>query len=294
MQSVSIIGIGRLGGALALALANAGYRIENLIYRSRSIAVEISERISPSPQLISFDDLGDLNSDVIFITSADPEIKLISSQIAAKVKRNSLAFHASGSLSSEILSDLAEAGCGTGSMHPLVSISNPMRGSERFAGAYFCVEGRDDAVAAAKEMIARLGGQAFSIDTRFKSLYHASAVTASGHLVALIDIAVEMLSKCGIEPGEAKSILMPLIKSTVENLGSQSSEDALTGTFARGDSEAFDRHLNSLTDNVSDEVRQVYLELAGRSLDLAERHGSAADGHQKIRNGIKLALLPGK
>lgn len=294
MQSVSIIGIGRLGGALAIALSRAGYRVENLIFRSKPGPAEIAGSISPSPHLISFDDLQYLTSDIIFITSADPEITGISTQIAAKLKAHSFVFHVSGSLSSEVLSDIAKVGCGTGSMHPLVSVSDSIRGSERFAGVFFCVEGRDDAVALAKEMVSHLGGEAFSIETRNKSLYHASAVTASGHLVALIDIAAEMLSKCGIEPDEAKRILMPLVKSTVENLEGQSDAEALTGTFARADVAAFDRHITALTGNVSDEILRVYLELADRSMDLAERQGQHPDKIQKIRDGIMLALRTAK
>lgn len=293
MQSVSIIGIGRLGGAFALALSKAGYTVENLVYRSKPGPDDITGRIEPSPHLISFDDLKELGSDIIFITSADPEIGYISTKIVSKVKNNAFVFHTSGSLSSEILSDLAEAGCGTGSIHPLVSISDPIRGSERFAGAYFCVEGRIDAVSIAKEIVRNLDGQAFSIETRFKSLYHAAAVTASGHLVALIDIATEMLSKCGVKTDQAKSILMPLVKSTIENLDNQSSEKALTGTFARADVAAFDRHMEALGHAVSNEVRRIYLELGDRSLDLAEREGLAQDTRM-IRNGIKLAKRTGK
>lgn len=294
MQSVTIIGVGRLGGALAIALSRAGYSVENLIFRSRPGPTAIANSISPSPHLISFDDLQYLTSDVIFITSADPEIAGISTQIAEKLNAQSLVFHASGSLSSEVLSDIAKAGCGTGSMHPLVSVSESIRGSERFAGVFFCIEGRDDAVTLAKEMVSHLGGEAFSIETRHKSLYHASAVTASGHLVALIDIATEMLAKCGIEPGDAKRILMPLVKSTVENLEVQSTAEALTGTFSRADVAAFDRHLAALTGNASGEMLRVYLELASRSLDLAAHEARDPKSVQKLREGIMLALRTAK
>jgi predicted short-subunit dehydrogenase-like oxidoreductase (DUF2520 family) len=289
MRSVSIVGIGRLGGALAPALSRAGYQVENLIYRS-NVPEDIAGLISPSPNLIAFDDLQVLSSDAIFITSADPDIEAISFQLSSKISNKPLVFHASGSLSSEILSDLADAGCATGSMHPLVSISDPIRGSERFAGAFFCIEGQNEAVAAAKEMVVKLGGNGFSIETRFKSLYHAAAVTASGHLVALIDIASETLSKCGIGPDEAKRILLPLVKSTVENLENQSNANALTGTFARADDAAFERHLSALSENVPDEVIRIYLELGNRSLDLAESVGQPSESVQKLRKGIKLAL----
>lgn len=294
MESVSIIGIGRMGGALALALSRAGYEVENLIYRSEPVSPDIFSRISSSAHLLSFADLQYLNSDIIFITSADPEIAAISRQIASKVKAGSSVFHASGSLSSEILSDLTRVGCYTGSIHPLVSISDPIRGSKSFAGAFYCVEGQDNAVAVAKEIVANLGGESFSIDTRHKSLYHASAVTASGHLVALVDVAVEMLTKCGVEPDEAKRIMMPLIKSTLENLQGQSNAKALTGTFARADVPAFERHLDGLKESVSGEILQVYLNLGNRSLDLAELEGQDTNDIRKIRDGILLALRTAK
>ena len=41
------------------------------------------------------------------------------------------------------------------------------------------------AVEAAKKIVDALGGKSFSIETKYKTLYHASAVTACGHLVAV-------------------------------------------------------------------------------------------------------------
>ena len=74
-------------------------------------------------------------------------------------------------------------------MHPLVSVSDAFLGAERFAGVYFCIEGEAAAVAAATSLAISLGGKAFSIPTDSKPLYHAAAVTASGHLVAVTDAA---------------------------------------------------------------------------------------------------------
>jgi len=289
MQSVSIIGIGRVGGALALALSRAGYNVENLVYRTPGNAFEIARRISHQPKVISFSELPSLNTDLIFITSADPEIRSISENAAAVISSGTSVFHTSGSLSSEVLSALTDIGCTTGSIHPLVSISDPVLGSERFAGSYFCVEGSPEAVITAKDLVEKLNGIPFTIETRFKPLYHASAVTASGHLVALIDTAIEMLSKCGLDPAEAKKILIPLIKSTVENVENHNTSGALTGTFARADVDAFERHIEALRTSVSGPALRIYLELGERSLMLAERNGASAKNVQKIRDGIFMA-----
>jgi len=61
--------------------------------------------------------------------------------LAKTINNKPRIFHTSGSLSSEILKDLKAVGCPTGSIHPLVSISDVRLGAERFADAYFCVEG---------------------------------------------------------------------------------------------------------------------------------------------------------
>ena len=162
-------------------------------------------------------------------------------------------------------------------------------GKERFRNAFFCVEGDAKAVETAKNIVGDLGGKSFSIGTKYKTLYHASAVTACGHLVALIDAAIEMLSKCGLDEEEAKNVLLPLIESTIENLKTQTTSEALTGTFARADFETFEKHLETLRENVSDEALEIYLNLGERSTHLAEREGANRENLEKIRETILLA-----
>src|SRR5205085_3184806 len=106
-----------------------------------------------------------------------------------------------------------------------------------FPGSYFCVEGDETAVAIGEQMVKDLGGRPFSIDTKFKTLYHGAAVTACGHLVALFDAAIDMMSRTGLSTEESKEILLPLVTSTVNNMQTSSLYVALTGTFARADAE---------------------------------------------------------
>ncbi len=120
-------------------------------------------------------------------------------------------------------------------------------------------------------------------------MYHASAVTACGHLVAVIDTAIEMLSKCGLDENDSKEILLPLIESTVENLKTQTTAEALTGTFARADGETFERHFEILEREVSAEALKIYLLLGERSLKLAEKQISDAKRLENMREKILLA-----
>ncbi|MGI8669251.1 MAG: Rossmann-like and DUF2520 domain-containing protein [Aridibacter sp.] len=290
MKSVSIIGVGRVGGALALALSEKNYRIENLITRNPEKAEKIAEQISSNPAIKTLEEFKITSEDIIFIAVQDSEIKYVAENLARNsIKSATFIYHMSGSLSSEILSSLNNIGCKTGSIHPLVSISNSFIGVKRFKNAYFCIEGNVEAVKLAEKIVEDLGGKSFSIETKYKTLYHASAVTACGHFVALINTATEMLETCGIKKYEAKKILMPLVKSTLENMEEQTFAEALTGTFARGDLETFERHIRVLQENATREQTEIYLLLGEQSLKLAEEQGMSKELLEKMTKKISLA-----
>jgi predicted short-subunit dehydrogenase-like oxidoreductase (DUF2520 family) len=281
---VSIIGTGRLGGALAIALSKKGYQIRELVSRRSGTARKIAGFIPSKPEVLSANQFEEITSEIVFITTPDPEIQTTAENLSEKLNHKPFVFHCSGALSSEILGSLRNRGCPTGSLHPLVSISDPQLGAERFKNAYFCLEGDRAATAAARKIVLDLEGASFSLAAEFKTLYHAAAVMASGHLVALFSAAAETLSACGVTNEEARKILFPLVNSTLENLSTQSPSEALTGTFARADVTALERHLEALRENVTEEVFMVYLQLGMRSLHLAEQQGADAENLAEMRN----------
>ena len=203
--------------------------------------------------------------------------------LAEKLEHLPFVFHTSGSLSSGVLKILCDGGCEVASIHPLVSISDAKLGAERFKAAYFCVEGDPEAVSVAKQIVDDLEGISFSIETKYKTLYHASAVTACGHLVALVSAAVEMLSKCGLSEEKSQQILLPLINSTIQNLAAQTPAEALTGTFARADVDVMQKHLEILNENSEPELLEIYKTLGLRSLKLAEQQGADKEKLDRMR-----------
>jgi predicted short-subunit dehydrogenase-like oxidoreductase (DUF2520 family) len=294
VETISIIGLGRVGGALAIALSRAGFQVEKLIYRSSRPQPAVLERVEGRAAVIQFEEVTALDSDLVLVTTSDTALDSVAQTIAPKLHEGSVLVHTSGALSSEVLVSAARLGIATGSMHPLVSVSDSIIGSDNFAGAYFCVEGSSQAVMLVEELVRALGGSPFSIDTVFKPLYHASAVLASGHLVALFAAAVETLSHCGVNGSKAKEIFLPLVESTVANLSGQSVPEALTGPFARADLAAVERHLEAFDSEGLGAERRIYLELGNEALRLAEINGGDGEKIARIRNLIKLALAAGK
>lgn len=279
--TVSIIGAGRLGTALALSLAGCGYTIEAVVARHRRHAQRAADLSGTRPLVLSATRLAQLPlSDLLFITTPDDAIASTAAQLAATFRepvRGRTALHASGALSSEALTDLRKAGYATGSLHPLVSVSDPVRGALSLRAAFYCVEGNRAAVRVARQVVRDLGAHSFHIRTPDKALYHAAAVMASGHLTALFDLAAEMLSRCGLSEKRARVVLLPLVRSAVENLAILEPALALTGTFARADTSTMRRHLAAIRAQAGDEALAAYVLLGRRSLRLAKKnHADAA------------------
>ena len=269
-SEVSIVGAGRLGTTLAVALAERGYSIRSLVARSVKSARKAASLLDADVQVLAAKEMRTLiNADLFLITVPDDQIASVARELSEiNADRKVTALHTSGALSSEVLKPLKKKGWYTGSIHPLMSVSAVRDAS--LEGAFWSVEGDRSALRLAKEIVRDLGGKSFSIRSEDKPLYHAAAVMVSGNVVALFDVALEMLAGCGLDRKTARAVLSPLIASTVRNLETKTPEESLTGTFSRGDVETVKLHLAALKRKNLADARELYRLLGQRSLKLTK------------------------
>jgi predicted short-subunit dehydrogenase-like oxidoreductase (DUF2520 family) len=289
--AVAVIGAGRLGSALALALSRSGYQVVALVARHAARARVAARALSPRPLALDAAQLDLIpDADLILITTPDDQIAGVAARLAGQSgagrrasqqarRGRRVVLHASGALSSDALAPLREHGFSLGSLHPLVSISDAAGGARNLHGAFYCLEGEARALAAARKIVRALGGRGFSLAARDKSLYHAAAVITSGHTVALFSLAAGLLARCGLSDARARQVLLPLLASTLDNLKSHAPGEALTGTFARADLSTVRKHLAALKGAGDDGgagkddggALAVYALLGERSLRMAAR-----------------------
>lgn len=285
-----MIGIGRLGGALAIALDRTGFVLDLLVFRrDRPGLAYFREDAGQEGRLVQINEIDRIESDVLIIATPDGSIASVAEALSGKLSSQTVALHTSGALSSAVLLPLQTGGNPTGSIHPLVSISDPISGAAQFSGAYFCIEGSPEALPAAAEITERLGGVGFTIASRHKPLYHAAAAIASGHVTALLETSVECLVECGVERSFARGMLVPLVRSTVENFSSKKAEDALTGPFARADLETVKSHLRAIESSGPPGTMEIYLGLGRKVIELAEKAGIDTDRAAELRELINIA-----
>jgi predicted short-subunit dehydrogenase-like oxidoreductase (DUF2520 family) len=287
-STINIIGLGRLGTALAIALFKKRYSIRTLISRRRITLERAAGLLDADVHLLVVKDIKQLQpSDVTLITTPDDQLPQVIKSLSKIKSAGSIALHTSGALSSQALSPLADRGWHVGSVHPLISVSGSEAAQSAFKGAFWCVEGDRKALTAARQLVRDLNGQSFSVRAEVKPLYHAAAVMSSGNVTALFDVAIDMLSKCGLTRKDARKILLPLLESTVENLASRTPAEALTGTFSRGDIGTVERHLAALSEANLEMARSVYCMLGLKSLNLAEQNGLDPLVSKRIKRLLK-------
>lgn len=273
MKSIAVIGAGRLGTSLAYALSNKGFEIRALSCRSKASADESREKIDQG--LSTTDNVHAASKgEIVFLTVPDDGIEHIARELAASSLgwEEKVVFHCSGLLTSFILDPLRSKGAHTASVHPCFSFPKKQSDKNLFQGIFFALEGDPFAVATAKDIVQKIGSSHFMIRPEDKACYHTACSIASNMSLALFYTALSLLNKCGLEEGEAKKILWPLLEGTLHNVNKIDIFDALTGPVARGDLATVKKHLAEL--KKFPQARRIYIELAKQALEMAERRNT--------------------
>ena len=295
-MKLSIIGGGRVGRVLGVLARRAGYAIGEVVCRSRPPAAD-AVRFIGSGHASDIITSAVFDSDVVIISVVDAAISP-TARLLARVYRSEpggegvasnkkkVVLHTSGALSSDQLAPLHKKKLAVGSCHPLQTFEDPARAINRIANTYFSVEGDKEAVRCARRFVKDVGGKSFVVPSEIKGLYHASAVLASGGLVALLSVCSEFLTTCGLSEREAITVLLPLIQGTVENIGRVGIKDALTGPVRRGDIGTIAKNIASIDSHHSQWV-ELYRILASRSVDIVGRGGKSKQSVARLRRAIE-------
>ena len=262
-RTLSIIGPGRAGTAIAKALANKGWAISRVAGRSIEHAQPLAEKLGA--EACSAADVG-LGVDLIIIATPDSAISETALIVSAQASPGALLIHLAGAPGIEALEGVRSTrpDLVLGSLHPLQTLSDD-NAFEKLQGAFCAAEGPPEIEGLARE----LGLTPFSVLPENRAAYHATAVVASNHLVALMGQVERMANNAGV-PFEA---FAPLARTAIEAALISGPATALTGPVSRGDTATIEAHLRVID---SSEVA-VYKALARDALRLSGRDDAALE-----------------
>ena len=242
---VGIVGPGRVGTALAAALGEAGAQVVGPLGRG--------ERPT--------------GCDAIVLCVPDAEIPAAAETVTAAAP---LIGHTSGATPLAALAQIWPPAFG---IHPLQSFAHP---GVSFEGAGAAVAGTSpEALAFATALAERLGMTPFEIDddgcAAIRTPWHRRRRTSSVTLQA----AAEAIARgAGLGREEARALLMPLVRQTVENMAELGPEAALTGPVVRDEATVAAQRA-AVEETAPEDLLDLFDELVRRTRALAGQEAPA-------------------
>ncbi len=260
ISRVTIIGNGRVGGALAARL------------RERNVDVHVVDRLHFGAFLSSSDPIGN----VLVIAVKDAVMPDVIERTAS-TRANDLAdvvvMHVNGSLLPDVLAPFQQHGAMIASAHPFQTFRDADPKVLDGVGWGCQASGVLRPASVVHEFVRLTGGTPVDLGdltAEQKRIYHASAVAASNYAYAAYELGRRLAESVGIS---AETFLIPIMRQTFENAA-----DALrahepfgvTGPIVRGDVDGVVRQYAAMPDELKPMYRQLslaLLEVVGGNLD---------------------------
>lgn len=280
-QTVGIIGTGRLGLSLALALGDTVAWIVGRSEQGRRRAGEIvnGSEVHGEIEAVS------APANYIVLAVSDTALPDVAQQCSlhwGEQLAGRVVVHCSGALNRDILASCALAGAKTPAIHPYQTFAAPS--AEAFRGIAWGVDALPDEQVVAAMFVEYLGGKPFflsGLTLEHKPLYHASAAIASNYLTMLVSLAADAATTAGVPAGD---FLPAIMRTTLENSLAAIREEnrifPLTGPVARADIATITSHLQHLRPHAH--LLRAYCQLGIATTELAGRRG-VLNGQQQQR-----------
>jgi predicted short-subunit dehydrogenase-like oxidoreductase (DUF2520 family) len=275
-KKMTILGVGKVGSALALELTDAGFKVKYLVGRDPAILNKLSKRIKGSKTSDALTSEILQKSDIVLITSRDTQIKdaVVQIQAARTDIEGKMFIHTSGSVSSAALSALKRKKAHTGSFHPIQTFNKvSTKNNKLLSGIYFGIEGDEETKKFLKKAAKKLGSGVIEMKSARKPLYHLASVMASNFLVTNINMISDVLAKAGIKDVNTYGVYKGIISQTLKNIDKNGRVDALTGPVDRNDLETISSHLEYLKKHLP-EMEAFYKEASKMTSKVAKEKGS--------------------
>jgi predicted short-subunit dehydrogenase-like oxidoreductase (DUF2520 family) len=283
-RSVSIVGLGNWGSSLAPALKTAGVDLQEVILSRERSRADHSAWARALP-LITLD-RAQLRADVLWLCVPDAAIahvtgRLVKRAVALGGKqglKGQIVVHSSGALSAQVLQAAARAGASVASVHPVMSFATRVPVS--LQGVPFGVEAEPAGRRILNAMVRRVGGRPFTVEAGSKALYHAVGVLSSPLLISHLVAAHEAAALAGFTPRQARRLIEPIVRATLDNFFLRGHGKSFSGPIARGDVQTIDLHLQALKPHPM--LAGVY-----RSLALYALKTLPASGKKKLHRSLR-------
>jgi predicted short-subunit dehydrogenase-like oxidoreductase (DUF2520 family) len=283
---VGVIGAGRVGAVLGAALARAGHEIVAISAVSRD-SVRRAERLLPGVAIKPPHEVVEIADFVLLAVPDDTLRGLVSGLASTDTWRASqMVAHTSGAAGVSVLDPAAARGVLPLALHPAMTFAGRPEDLDRLAGATFGVTAPDELRPVAEALVVEIGAEPVWVPELARPLYHAALTVGANHLVTVVNDALDLLGRSGVE--YPARLLAPLLSAALDN-ALRLGDAALTGPVARGDVATVRTHLTTLAKEAPEMVAG-YVAMAQRTAERAAASGRLRpDQAEEIRRTLEEA-----
>ncbi len=270
---IGVIGAGRLGTALAWALARRGLRVVATYSRTADKAARLAEaidqcRASPSPQQLVDD------CDLVLIATPDAAIEPVVQALRWRARMG--VAHCSAATEIAVLAKAQGDGAWIGGFHPLQTFGDPDTAVRSLPGCTITIEAAPPFDAVLQALATRLECRVNRLPPGARGLYHAVGGYASQFINVLLREASLAWQSWGATEEDAVRALLPLVRGTVAAIERSGVAHGMPGPVSRGDVGTVAKHVAALQ-AFDARALEFYRELCRRSVPLALERGGIAE-----------------
>jgi predicted short-subunit dehydrogenase-like oxidoreductase (DUF2520 family) len=277
---VAIVGPGRVGTLLAVALTRAGHRVVAVAGGSAAardglagLVAGVRPEADPSRAVAA--------AELVVLAVPDDAIEEVVTGlvVADALGPDHRLLHVSGSRGLDVLHRAALAGAGTAACHPAMTVPSGSTDPALLVGVAWAVTAAPADRIWAHELVTDLGGDAHDVADEARGLYHAGLVVGSNAVGAAVVLARRLLLAARVD--DPRAFLGPLVEASVANALARGGE-ALTGPVVRGDLGTIAEHLDHLDQDLP-ELAESYRLLSRAVLEQVRPGLDPETGHRLAR-----------
>jgi len=273
MKSFSIIGAGKVGVSLGLALVSKGLRLK-YISDCNPDAARRAKKIIKTGKMTQDNRLATQAAEISFICVPDGLIRKVVRELSELDLDGHYIFHTSGAVTSRVLRPLSRQGAVVASFHPVQTFATTCPDPDIFRGIFFSLEGDEKAIELGQSLAEKLQSGVILISPANKPLYHLACSMASNFMVVLLAEVKDLFELLGLDEKACLEVIYPLVSRTLLNVRELGCEQSLTGPILRGDLKTVKEHLKALSSQP--DLEKLYRLMSLEALKVAEKRGLSA------------------
>jgi predicted short-subunit dehydrogenase-like oxidoreductase (DUF2520 family) len=264
LASISIIGAGRLGATLAIAMQRAGLPVTMVASRTYTSAARLAAKI---PGCVAVTEEAAANADLVFLTVPDDAIAIVTHGLVWRPGQ--YVVHCSGATDVAALAHAQSCGAQVGGFHPIQIFADAEQALALLPGTTVGIEGGVELESVLRDVARALEMIPMALPEGVRARYHGGSLFMSSFLLSMFHQSAQIWATFGMTEKQTLDALLPLATGVIHTAQQKGLAASIAGPISRGDANVVRAHVAAF-EEIGGAYADFYRQLSMMQLTLAE------------------------